>query len=43
MASVYGKRPKEFTEPPVETFRRQVWVSPFFEDDFSDLRDLHWR
>lgn len=40
MASVYGKRPKEFTEPPVETFRRQVWVSPFFEDDFSDLRDL---
>jgi predicted TIM-barrel fold metal-dependent hydrolase len=40
IGSVYGKRPQEFIEPPIETFRRQVWVSPFFEDDFNDLRDL---
>ena len=38
--SVYGKRPQEFSEPPVETFLKHVWVAPFFEDDMSDLKDL---
>jgi predicted TIM-barrel fold metal-dependent hydrolase len=40
IGSVYGKRQEGFMEPPIETFRRQVWVSPFFEDNFNDLRDL---
>ena len=38
--SVYGKRPQEFAEHPLETFKRHVWVSPFFEDDFVALRGL---
>ena len=38
--SVYGKRPHQFAEDPRETFRRHVWVSPFFEDDMRTLRDL---
>jgi predicted TIM-barrel fold metal-dependent hydrolase len=39
--SAYGKRPQDFGgDHPVETFRRHVWVSPFFEDDMADLRDL---
>jgi predicted TIM-barrel fold metal-dependent hydrolase len=40
IASTYGKRPQAFAEPPIETFRRHVWVSPFFEDDFVALKDL---
>ena len=38
--SIYGKRPSEFAEPPVETFQRHVWVSPFFEDDMGELKEL---
>jgi predicted TIM-barrel fold metal-dependent hydrolase len=38
--SVYGKRPSDFAEPPVETFQRHVWVSPFFEDRMSELKEL---
>ncbi len=26
-------------EEPMEVFRRQVWVSPYYEDDLLDLRD----
>ena len=40
LASVYGKRPQQLAEDPVETFLRHVWVSPFFEDAMTDLRDL---
>jgi predicted TIM-barrel fold metal-dependent hydrolase len=40
LASTYGKRPQQFSEDPRETFLRHVWVSPFFEDDMSNLRDL---
>ena len=25
--------PQEFAEHPVEVFRRNVWVNPFWEDD----------
>jgi predicted TIM-barrel fold metal-dependent hydrolase len=38
--SVYKKRPQDFREHPVDTFERHIWVSPFFEDDMDDLRDL---
>ena len=38
--SVYGKRPQQLAENPVDTFLRHVWVSPFFEDDMASLRDL---
>ncbi len=40
VSSVYGKRPRDFAEPPVDTFLRHAWVSPFFEDDFNELKDL---
>jgi predicted TIM-barrel fold metal-dependent hydrolase len=29
-------RPQHFKEDPIETFRRHVWVSPFWEDDISE-------
>jgi predicted TIM-barrel fold metal-dependent hydrolase len=40
LEGAYGKRPQGFAgENPVETFKRHVWVSPFFEDDMAVLRD----
>ncbi len=36
----YGQMPRAFPEDPAETFRRHVWVAPFYEDDLLLLRDL---
>ena len=33
-------RPHRWPEDPWETFRRQVWVSPFYEDDLADLAEV---
>ncbi len=30
----------EFTESPIETFRRHVWVAPYFEEDVIGLAEL---
>jgi predicted TIM-barrel fold metal-dependent hydrolase len=30
------KMPGYFTEPPVETFLRHVWINPFWEDDVNE-------
>jgi predicted TIM-barrel fold metal-dependent hydrolase len=30
------KMPGYFTEPPVETFKRHVWMNPFWEDDVNE-------
>jgi predicted TIM-barrel fold metal-dependent hydrolase len=35
---VYKQQKHSFAEDPIETFRRQVWVSPYYEDDLHDLR-----
>ena len=35
----YGQHTYAFAENPVDTFRRQVWVSPYYEDDLMALRD----
>ena len=32
--------PQNFEEHPVEVFRRNVYVNPFWEDDVEDLVDL---
>ena len=40
LAMTYKKMPKEFPEDPVETFKRNVWVNPFWEDALLDLIDL---
>jgi len=39
-AHVYGQMPKDFPEPPTETFRRHVFVAPFYEEPIQQLSDL---
>ncbi|MYJ62783.1 MAG: amidohydrolase family protein [Acidimicrobiia bacterium] len=39
LSQAYGKMPQEFAEDPVETFRRHISVSPFYEEDISGLID----
>jgi len=36
----YGRMPQNFEENPVEVFRRNVYVNPFWEDDVEELVDL---
>lgn len=37
LAETYKKMPQAFAEDPVKTFRRQIFVSPFFEDHMAEL------
>lgn len=37
LAETYKKMPQAFDENPVTTFRRQIYVSPFFEDHMEEL------
>jgi predicted TIM-barrel fold metal-dependent hydrolase len=34
------RMPGYFAEDPVVTFRRQVWINPFWEDDVNEIVDL---
>lgn len=36
----FGQTPLAYPEDPRETFTRHVWVSPFYEDELGELRDL---
>ena len=36
----YKKMPREFAEHPVDTFKRGVWVNPFWEESLADLVGL---
>jgi predicted TIM-barrel fold metal-dependent hydrolase len=40
LAKVYGQSPTGFASDPVATFRRHVWIAPFYEDDMAQLKDL---
>ena len=40
LAKTYGQHRYAFDEDPVETFRNQVWVSPYYEDDLHELAGL---
>lgn len=40
LADVYKKMPQDFLEDPIEVFRRNVHVSPFWEEDLAALADL---
>ena len=40
LAKVYGQSPTGFASDPVATFRRHVWIAPFYEDDMAELKDL---
>jgi predicted TIM-barrel fold metal-dependent hydrolase len=37
---VHGQMPQEFKEHPVDVFRRNVYISPFWEQDIAGLIDL---
>ncbi|MER5626760.1 amidohydrolase family protein [Streptosporangium sp. NPDC002544] len=36
----FGQTPYLYPEDPRETFRRHIWVAPFYEDELGALRDL---
>jgi predicted TIM-barrel fold metal-dependent hydrolase len=36
----FGQAPSAYPEDPRDTFRRHVWVSPYYEDDLGALKDL---
>jgi predicted TIM-barrel fold metal-dependent hydrolase len=36
----FGQTPHAYPEDPRETFKRHMWVSPFYEDKLADLRQL---
>ncbi len=40
LTKAWGQSPHAFPEDPRETFRRHVWVSPFYEDDLAALKDM---
>jgi predicted TIM-barrel fold metal-dependent hydrolase len=40
LRSTAKKTPGYFTEDPVETFRRHVWINPFWEDDPYQVIEL---
>jgi len=40
LASTAKKYPGYFTEDPAETFRRHVWINPFWEDDPYEIVEL---
>ena len=35
LASTDHKMPGYFTEDPVDAFRRNIWINPFWEDDVT--------
>ena len=37
LASAANKHPGYFGEHPVDVFRRNVWINPFWEDDVKEL------
>ncbi len=37
MADIYEKMPQDFAEDPVVVIKRQIHVSPFWEEDLADL------
>jgi predicted TIM-barrel fold metal-dependent hydrolase len=37
LGSASRKLPGFFAEDPVETFRRHIWVNPFWEDDVNEV------
>jgi predicted TIM-barrel fold metal-dependent hydrolase len=39
LKKAYGQHQHAFAEDPMDTFRRHVWVSPYYEDDLVALRD----
>jgi predicted TIM-barrel fold metal-dependent hydrolase len=40
MKDVYKKMPQDFLEDPVEVFKRNIFISPFWEEDLGGLADV---
>ncbi len=40
MTKSFKQMPGAWGENPVETLRRHVWVSPYYEDDIRELADI---
>jgi predicted TIM-barrel fold metal-dependent hydrolase len=40
LRKAHHQRPGFFAEDPVETFRRHVWINPFWEDDVEEVVEL---
>lgn len=40
MEKAYKQHKQAFPENPLDTFRRHVWVAPFYEDDMGELSDM---
>jgi predicted TIM-barrel fold metal-dependent hydrolase len=40
LSKSYGQVPHLYPEDPRETFKRHVWVSPFYEDELASLQQL---
>ncbi|MCD9624077.1 amidohydrolase family protein [Rhabdothermincola salaria] len=40
LGKLYSQTPKAFAEDPREVFKRNVWVSPFYENDLAALRGI---
>jgi predicted TIM-barrel fold metal-dependent hydrolase len=40
LADTYKKMPQDFPENPIEVFRRNIYVSPFWEEDLVALGEL---
>ncbi|MFD0855329.1 amidohydrolase family protein, partial [Actinomadura adrarensis] len=40
LSKSYGQVPHLYPEDPRETFKRHVWVSPFYEDELASLLEL---
>jgi predicted TIM-barrel fold metal-dependent hydrolase len=40
LADTYKKMPQDFPEDPIEVFKRNIYISPFWEEDLVALADL---
>jgi len=40
MADIHKKMPQDFLEDPIEVIKRNIYISPFWEEDLTALADL---
>jgi predicted TIM-barrel fold metal-dependent hydrolase len=36
----YGQQAKAWASDPIETFRRHIWVAPYYENDLNEVKEL---
>jgi predicted TIM-barrel fold metal-dependent hydrolase len=40
LADIYKKMPQDFLEDPIDVFKRNIYISPFWEEDLGALAEL---